>query len=335
MRAAFVVVLLLGLGCVRARERQAEEHLRTELNFLVPYVDIESEEKAVVNVLAQRKLVVDERLRGNGFLALSASTFDQKRTAVRIITNRGVVAAEDGDRDELFGASKVSLLSISVGGPGSELLLGIAKTEREHDLGCAQFFRVRPDGNLLKLDVKLGRFGSRACLAALKRDAAGTLIASVGWPSLSAGVAPTLAVDMHIDSGRLDQAESEISVRVGTDEGRFVAREKARLQADLARAVTFPERQAGAVASAALALVENHGVDLQLSAYMSSLDNAAASQAYAELIALTREHIEHGWDDLVEEASAVPEDARTNGDEPAFTPADVYDSVVIDPSVAP
>jgi hypothetical protein len=307
MRRVLPFVLCFVLGCVRARERQAEEHLRNEFNFLVPWVDLEAEEKAVRNVLGQRKLVVDETLRGQGFVALSASTLDQRRTAVRIITARGVVSAEDGDLDDMFATSKVAFSSLSTGGPGSELLLGVAKTERGNDLGCALFQRVRPDANLAKVDVHIERFGSRACLAGLTRDPEGTIVARIGWPSLSAGLAPTLSVDVRIDSERLDQSDPEqMSLRIDTDETRFLARERARINDLLAHAATFPDRQAAAVARAALALSTNESVDLQLSAYQSTLGNLAASLEYADLIALTRAHIEHGWDDPVPEGDGAP-----------------------------
>jgi hypothetical protein len=328
-RAKLCLLCLLACACVRAREREQQaqrDYLNKELSFLVPFVDIEAEEKAVRNVLAQRKLVVEEAVRGAGFVALSAATLDQKRTSVRVITSRGVVAAEDGDVDDLFGARKVALMSLTTGGPGSETLLGISKTERAHDLGCASFSRVRQDANLVKVDVHIERFGSRACLVDLKRDADGALLAGVGWPSLSAGVGPTLDVDMRIDSGRLDQSDpAQISLRVDADESRFLARELAENQAALAHAATFPERQALAVARAALALAENQGVDQQLGAYQSTLGHLAASNVYAELIALTRAHIEHGWDDLVPEPDGQP-----SADEP-----DPGENVIIDPASQP
>lgn len=272
--------------------------MRNELNFLVPFVDIEAEERAVRRVLAQRKLAVDETVRGVGFVALSAVTLDERLSAVRIITSRGVVAAEDGDMDDLFGASRVKLGSIASTGPGAPALLGIAKTERGQELGCAQYFRVRADAQLAAVAVHLERFGSRACLAVLERDAAGVLTAQVGWPSLSAGLAPTLRVDMRIDSGRLDQTDpDQISIRVDADETRFVARESERLDAALSREADFAQRQARAVAHAALALATNKSVELQLGAYHSALGATAPDAPDAELVAITRAHIEHGWDD--------------------------------------
>jgi hypothetical protein len=276
--------------------------------------------------------VVDDTVRGPDFVALSASTLDAKRTAVRIITRRGVVAAEDGDLDELFGDRKVLLSSVPVGGPDSEMLLSIAKTERGRDLGCAHVYRVRPDATLREVDAPIARFGSRACLSGLSRDADGTLLATIGWPSLSAGSPPTLRVDMRIERGRLDQTEDQISLRVDADETRFLARELARLDAVLAHAATFPERQAAAVARAALALSANEGVDLQLAAYQSSLGNLAASALYAELIALTREHIEHGWDELVAEPGA--EDG-TGGEAPPPEDADSSENLIIEPAAKP
>jgi hypothetical protein len=326
-RAKLSLLCLLACACVRAREKEAQEaYLQKELSFLVPFVDIEAEEKAVRNVLAQRKLVVEQAVRGPGFVALSAATLDLKRTAVRVITGRGVVAAEDGDVDDLFDARKVALLSLSTGGPGSQTLLGISKTERAHDIGCASYYRVRSDANLVNVDVHIERFGSRACLVDLKREPDGTLLAGVGWPSLSAGVAPSMHVNMRIDSGRLDQTDpAQISLRVDTDESQFLARELAENRAALARTTTFPERQALAVARAALALSENQGVDQQLGAYRSTLGDLAASSVYADLIALTRAHIERGWDDPVPEPDGQP-----SGEEP-----DLGENVIIDPASQP
>jgi hypothetical protein len=319
---------LLSAGCVRAHEheRRAREHLRNELNFLVPYVDIESEEKAVRKALAQRKLVVDETLRGPGYVALSAATLDQKRTAVRIISARGIVAAEDGDQDDLFAASRVALGSLATGGPGSEMLLGIVKTERGQDRGCAQFYRVRPDASLAPLEVHIERFGSRACLAALGRDEAGTLFAQVGWPSLSAGSTPVLTVDMRVDSGRLDQPEPDhFSLRIASDESAFIARESARLAHELAGATTFRARQAVGVARAALALCANEDVDHQLAAYQGAFGKRDAIDS--ELVALTRTHIERGFQDQVAEPDSEVVEPGSAPDEAA----DTEDAVLIEP----
>jgi len=316
-------VWLLSAGCVRSGEQRAQEHLRNELNFLVPFVDLESEEKAVRGALAQRKLVVDESLRGPGYVALSASTLDQKRSAVRIISARGIVAAEDGDLDDMFATSRVALSSLATGGPGSETLLGIIKTERGQDLGCAHYYRVRPDASLTPLEVHIDRFGSRACLASLGRDEAGTLIAQVGWPSLSAGSAPVLTVDMRIDSGSLDQSEPDLfSLRIASDESPFIARESARLARELASATTFRARQAVGVARAALALCANEDVDHQLAAYQTAFGKR--SPIDSELVSLTRTHIERGFQDQV----AEPDEELVEPD----SPADIKDATVIEPT---
>lgn len=334
MRPALLAfVCLLSAGCVRARERRAEEHLRNELNFLVPFVDLGAEEKAVRNVLGQRKLIIDEVVRGEGYVALSATSFDQRRSAVRIITARGVVAAEDGDADELFGDSKVALFALSTGGEGAQALLGIAKTERGSALGCARFYRVRPDANLAQVDVHVERFGTRACLASLSRDETGTLRAQVGWPSLSAGHPALLSVDMRIDSGRLDQADpDQISIRIASDEGPFIARELARVGRELGRAGSFAARQAGAVARAALSLCANESSEQQLAAYQSGLGHQPARGADAELVALTRAHIEHGWDD------PLPEEPGDDADTvitPGAEPPNPRDNEIIEPAQKP
>lgn len=314
---------LLPLGCcVHAGERRAQEHLRNELSFLVPFVDIEAEEKAVREALAKRKLVVDETLRGPGYTALSASTLDQKLSAVRIISARGIVAAEDGDLDDPLAPSRVALTSLATGGPGSETLLGIVKTPRGQEPGCAQYHRVRPDASLVPLEVHIERFGSRACLARLARDEAGTLLAQVAWPSLSAGSTPVLTVDMRIDGGRLDQPEADhFSVRIASDEAPSIAREGARLERELSAATTFRARQAVGVARAALALCANEGVAQQLAAYQSSFGKRGAVDV--ALFELTRDHIERGFEDQV----AEPDQEVVEPDDPA----DTQDATVIEP----
>jgi hypothetical protein len=133
---------------------------------------------------------------------------------------------------------------------------------------------------------------------------------------------------MRIDSGRLDQTDpDQISIRIASEEGPFIARELARVGRELGRATTFAARQAGAVARAALSLCANESADQQLAAYQSSLGHQAPRGSEAELVALTRAHIEHGWDDPVPEAEAA---------DTVITPAAPGDdAVVVEPERKP
>lgn len=304
----------------------AEEFMRNEASFLVPFVDVEEEERAVRRVLSQRNLVVEDVVRGPGFAALWASSFDQKRSAVRIITARGVVAAEDGDLQDLFAPRAVRLLSVAVRAPAPETLLGVQVSAEPGAIGCARFYRVLADGRLAEVEARLDRFGAYACLAGLESDGAGAFRGRVAWPPLSAGVVPSLRVDLKPVTPPLGRpAPDTLTLRVRAA-GEWVEGAAQELAEGASAQASFAERQARAVAAAALRILRGESADAQLGAYRQTLGGALPSSPEADVMAHTVDHIEHGWSEAVAEDAAP---SGEEGEEPA-SPAEPRDESIPD-----
>jgi hypothetical protein len=304
---------------------RGEEHLQRELAFFVPYVDLEAEERAVREVLGQRKLVVDQVVRRPEFVALSASTLDAAKSAVRVITQRGVVLGEDGDTQDYFGLAAVGLFVATQSGPEPDPLIGLITTQRHESAGCAQLYRVLPDGRVLAVAVHLEQFGSRACLHSLRPLAAGGYSATLAWPSLSPDSAPLLHVEMARETARLDRPnDPTLGLRLRS-EGAWVERETKRLEAPLPGSAPFSERQARAVAQAALALALGRSADAQLGAYRSAIGKVTPGSPEAETVAITSTHIGNGWLDTVEQSE--PATSAGDGGEPIDP-----ESTVIEPT---
>lgn len=328
-------MLVLAVGCGAARRRHAEEeYLRNELNFVVPYVNLDAEESATRKVLAQRNLVVDDEAHGDNFRALQASSLDGKRTAVRILTQRGVVAAADADADDWFALRKVELSWFASRGTLPETLLGIAKTARGRDIGCLDMYRVLPDGRLGAVETHVDRFGTQVCVSQLLPVEKGTFDATVAWPGLSAGKAPTLLVQLEVEAALLNAAPNPNLVLRVAEPSRWT--ETAAAQLAETQPHSFAERQARAVAEAALALARNQSVAQQVGAYRSALGGATPRSAEAELMAATVAHIERGWSDVEPELPADEQDAtRIEPPAPDAGPPEAPpapDDVVIEPT---
>lgn len=318
---------LFSLSClllVACRTPSADDHLQRELAFFVPYVDLETEETAVRAVLGQRKLVVEQVLRRPGFVALSATTLDGVKSAVRLITHRGVVLAEDGDTHDYFGHAAVGLFWVALAGHGSETLIGVRTTARRQSAGCARLVRVSPDGRVGDVPVHLEQFGDRACLHALRSNGARRYTATVAWPSLSPLLAPQLELDMTPETARLDRPDDpSLGLRVETG-GEWVQRASEQLAHPLAGSAAFSERHARGVALAAIALAAGRDANAQLGAYRSAVGRVLPGSPEAEIMASTTTHIEHGWLDATTDEELVAEDA-------GWEPIDP-DSVIVEPT---
>lgn len=325
-RSPWCLCLLL-LAC---RSSRGDEHLQRELNFFVPYVDVDAEERAVRNVLSQRKLVVDQVVRQHNFVALSASTLDGAKSAVRVISQRGVVLAEDGDTQDYFGLAAVDLFALPTTGAEGDTLLGVVQTARHQTVGCAQLYRVLADGRIHPVPLHLEQFGERACLHALRPRSGRLYTATVAWPGLSPFLAPMLEVAVAPETGRLDRPiDPGLGFRVQTG-GDWVKYETDRLAAPLPGDAQFSERHARGVAQAALALAAGRAADAQLGAYRSALGRVPPGSPEAEIIAATTTHIENGWLDTVPlpDGLAADDVAQADAGSDAIDP----DSVVIEPA---
>jgi hypothetical protein len=343
-RASVSLLSFLCLSCGAATQRRAEDHLRNELNFFVPYVDLDAEERATREVLAQRNLVIDEEARGEHFRALSASSLDHKRSAVRIITQRGVSVAEDADADDFFALAKVGLVTLASRGTLSETLVGVTKTTRGQDAGCLTLYRVASDGRLSPVELRVESFGSRACVGSLLPVEKASFDAVVVWPTLSAGVTPHLTVELKPVTPPLNAPPAQpLVLRLAETSNWFdsAAHELAEGEAR----PSFAERQARAVALAALALARNEGVAQQLGAYRAGLGGARAGTAEADVMAGTVAHIEHGWSDPEpdpdeQDATRIePPEVEASGSaseqSPVASPPPAPDDVVIEPNAHP
>jgi hypothetical protein len=98
-------------------------------DFLAVGVDLRTECDRVRDSLADAGLEVVSRVDLPFYCALSAASADGLRTAVRVVTTRGIVYSADGAVDGLPGETPVSLLAPPGGHAGSELLVARAASE--------------------------------------------------------------------------------------------------------------------------------------------------------------------------------------------------------------
>jgi hypothetical protein len=320
-RRLLACLMLLGLAC---RPSLAEQHLQNELSFVVPYIDVLEEERAVRRVFAQRRLLVEERLEGPGYVALSGSSLDRSKSAVRIITPRGVVVAEDGDTQDWFALARVALLHELSPADASQPLLGVLKTARGRGEGCITLYQLLADGRAELVDVQLQRFGSLACVAELRAIDAEHFVAHVGWPELASLGAPRLEVDMERPGPRPGRAPVLVPPLRVIENGDWLDREGARAARALPANAPFSARHAQGVVRAALALAAGRSTHQQLAAYGAVLGRIPPGSPEAEVVAATTAHIERGWSD------AAPAAAEPTPVEIPNEPPDP-DAVVIEP----
>jgi hypothetical protein len=324
-RHLLTCLLLVGLAC---RTPDPEQHLRTELSFLVPYVDLEQEEKAVRGAFTQRRLLVDEAQRGGGFVALSASSIDHKRSAVRVVTRRGVVLGEDADADDWFALAEVALIAALTPADAAEPLVGVRKTARGHGQGCIELLRLLPDGRALPVALRVDRFGTYACVSQLRPahvDARGSareqnkgqFTAQLAWPALAGLSDPTLEIELAFEQARPGRPADPSPPLQVVEDGEWLDRESARLAQSPPNA-TFSARHALGIARAALALASGRSTDVQVGTYREALGRVPSNSPESELVAATTAHIAHGWSDSEPEQATKPEAADAPPDPDAL-----------------
>jgi hypothetical protein len=315
-------LFVLGLACGAPR---AEQHLQNELSFLVPYVDLAAEERAVRGVFAQRRLLVDERLQGSDFVALSATSLDRSKSAVRIITRRGVVLGEDGDAQDWFALARVALLPRLSSAESRQPLVGVLRTARGRGDGCITLYQLSPDGRVQPVEIHVQRFGSLACIAELHALDDERFVAQIGWPELATLGSPRLELDLARVAPRPGQAPdlTPPALRV-IEDGDWLDREGIRAARALPANAPFSARHAQGVVRAALALATGRSTDQQLAAYGATLGRIPSGSPEAEVVAATTTHIEQGWSEA--QPPAPPEnqpDAASEVPDP--------DAIVIEP----
>jgi hypothetical protein len=339
MRLGLPLLAGLALLCACRRPLTPEEYLRRERSYLRLGVDMEQEEKSVRHVLAQRKLSVRTELRGPGFVVLDAASFDERVSALRAITGRGVVLAEDAALDDLFVASSLSLLDRLPTSLGDFRLFAFARTGAGRDRGCVTLMRVLPDGSLLRAVLDVGTFGPRACVSDLARGDSGRLRAELSFPGLYAEGTPSLRVELAFQSTPLGQPIPLIPVAKIALGGGWLEAERARLASALPPASPFAQRHAVGVARAAVALLAGRSSEDQVAAYREAIGVVRPGTYSAERVADTLDYLEHGWLDpsgdeqvLAPEQSEAPppSSAARSGDADAGA-EEAQEGLVIEP----
>jgi hypothetical protein len=283
---------------------------------------VAQEERAVRGVFAQRRLLIEERIEGAGYVALGAVSLDHSRSAVRVITRRGVVLGEDGDANDWFALARVALLPGLSPPESNRPLIGVLKAARGRSEGCVTLHELLPDGRAQLVEVQIQRFGSRACVAELRALDDARFIAQIGWPELATLGSPRLEVDLERATPRLGQAPELASPLRVIEDGDWLDRESVRAARALPPGAPFSARHAQGVVRAALALAAGRSTDQQLAAYGAALGRVPPGSPEAEVVAATSAHIERGWSDAEPAPPAEPQEAAEPPDP---------DAVVIEP----
>jgi hypothetical protein len=319
MRVAAITLLLA--ACTPAQDPQA--FLDREASFLRPGVDLASEEREVRRVLEQRGMRVTARVAQPGFVALGAVS--RRASAVRVITGRGVVVAEDAEADDLF---QPAVLALGEGFTlGEYTLVGYARTPARQDVGCVTLARILPDASTVSCVLDVSDFGARACVASVSLGRNGALRAKIAWPSLHAYATPRLDVELDFALQKEDTRTPIVRLRPGA----WIDQETTRYNAVQLAKADIATRHAVGVARAALAKLAGKSSAQQVDLYRNALGTLLPGSLEASLASETLRHIQGGWLDGPEAASA-PEQEPPAVEAPApidQPPPD--DAVVVEP----
>ncbi|MDB4987333.1 MAG: hypothetical protein JWN04_2511 [Myxococcaceae bacterium] len=310
-----LVATLLSLSACTSHDYQP--YLRQELGFIQLGVQLESEEKEVRRVLAQRALRVVARLDDPIFIALGAATRDGSKSAVRLVSRRGVVLAEDASFDDLFAPGTVSLLEHFGGTLGEYQLLAHARIARGRDVGCVTLHRVLPDGSIMQCPLDVSALGARACVSNLAPGRGGHMQATVAWPGLYALATPQLEVELAFNEAAPGQ---QLQIPVAhVVPGPWLDSEGRRLSTLRLSRASFSQRHAAGVARAAVALLTGHDRATQANAYRNAVSDVLPGTTEAQIVADATAHIQRGWLDLAEEPTSAPDAPR---EPPVVEPGD-------------
>jgi hypothetical protein len=313
-------VLVALSACTPAQDPQA--FLDREAGFLRAGVDLESEESEVRRVFAQRGLRVKSRVQQAGFVALGAA--NTRASAVRAITARGVVVAEDAEADDLFQPSSVALLDGFTLGEYS--LVAYTRTAANQDVGCVTLVRVLPDATAIPCVLDVSDFGARACVSSVAPGRNGQLRAKVAWPSLHTFSTPQLDVELAFTP---EQPERTPIVRVAP--GAWIDQETTRYKSVQLSKADFAARHAVGVARAALARLTGKTVALQIDLYRNAVGTLLPGSLEAEVVATTLRHVQSGWLDAPEGVRAPEPRVEPNPAAPTPNDEPPPDSIVVEP----
>ena len=320
----FCAIALL-FGASAAHDPQP--YLSSELVFLKPGVRLETEEREVRRVLAQRNMRIVSRSSQPEYIALGAASRDDRQSAVRVISPRGVVIAEDAALDDLFAPAKIILLEHFVGTIHDYTLIASARLPKGREIGCVTVHRLLPDGSAVECVLDTGLLGSRACVANLAQGRTGHLRATIAWPNLHAIVTPQLDVELAFADAPIGQPPPAIPVIKLREQGEWLDEARTHLQTlRLARA-SFSHRHAAGVARAALARVAGEQIGAQQAAYRHAVARVLPGSPESEVVADTLAHIERGWTD-----PPPPPDPDAPSPDGTIAPSE-SDMIIIDPEL--
>lgn len=322
----FLCALTLLASACAAHDPQP--YLSSELVFLKPGVRLEHEEREVRRVLAQRTMRIVSRRVQPAYIALGASSRDERLSAVRVISPRGVVIAEDAALDDLFAPAKIILLEHFVGTIGEYTLIASARLPKGREVGCVSVHRLLPDGTAVECVLDVSLLGSRACVSNLAQGRPGRLRATIAWPGLHAIVTPQIDVELAFAAAPIGQPTPLIPVAKLQETGDWLNDERTRLNTlRLARA-PFSHRHAAGVARAAIARVAGETIAAQQSAYRHAVARVLPGSPESEVVADTLAHIERGWTDPL-----PPPDPDAPSPDGSIEPT-ADDVIVIDPELS-
>ena len=127
-------------------------------------VDAHVECDSVRDSLAEAGLELRSRVEQFGYCALSAASSDERRTAVRVVTARGIVYSADGEVGGLPGATPVAFLAPPGGHAGTELL--VARAGSELVGRCVDVVRVDDAGGAQTIPLDLAALAATVSVEA-------------------------------------------------------------------------------------------------------------------------------------------------------------------------
>ncbi|HEX5655588.1 MAG TPA: hypothetical protein VFX59_00265 [Polyangiales bacterium] len=311
--------LLALAACTPAQDPQA--FLDYQASFLRPGVNVENEETEVRRVLAQRGLRVKERVQQAGFIALGAA--NRRTSAVRVITGRGVVVAEDAEADDLFQPSTLALLDGFALGEYS--LVAYTRTSVNEAVGCATLQRILPDASAVPCVLDSSDFGARACVSMLAPGRNGQLRAKVAWPSLH-----TVA-QLDVELAFAPERDERTSV-VRLAPGPWIDQETSRYNAAQLSKADFATRHAVGIARAALARLTGKSVALQVDLYRNAVGTILPGSLEAEAVGDTLRHIQSGWLEAPAAPQRQPDPPVPEPSAPQPIDEPPPDSIVVEPA---
>lgn len=282
---ALTSVLLAWSGCGSGPESTTTAY---DIASLRPGVDPQIEAREVAIGLERSGFVVGEPSEGDRFVAFAAVHPDG-RTAIRVITRRGIGAALDvpfGEREQAISLRVVD---------GLEELV-VARVDPAHVRVCLALLRVESDGRVTQVPLELGRFGADACVeevADVGADDAPELLTRLRIHTLSRGETPTVVAILTARGGGYSPAPPSAYVTYwAAERGRITeALEEARRDLDVERAYRY------GVELAAITRESGGSTSRQLTAFDEALSGLVLDEAQARGVAAARAHIADGWPD--------------------------------------